>query len=85
MMSSKKKLSEVKAEAPVLPAKITMQALAFRIVTNYKLNRKSIFKDIWTAIKKEVTDDVIPTIEGGWTIQSFNRLIQLILFYISRQ
>lgn len=69
---------------PVLKTEITLQQLAYKVVHNNDLVKKSLFIDIWTALRKELSDDVLPMIKEGFTDQSFHTLLRYIYFYISK-
>jgi hypothetical protein len=69
---------------PVIKTEVTLQQLAYKVVHDNELVKKSLFKDIWKALRKEVSDDVIPMIKEGFTDQSFHTLLRYIYFYISK-
>ena len=74
---------QLKKEPPIKtkPDEYTMQTLAFKIVTDNQLSKKSVFKDQFNAIVKTVTKDVVPLIQEGWNWRSFQTLMYLINYY----
>ena len=69
-------------EAATVASLISVQQLAERIIKNQNLGKQSKFSDIFKAIKKEVTDDVIALVHGGFTYNSFVLLLRFIFMMI---
>jgi hypothetical protein len=93
-MSAKKVVTVTKK--PTIPAsnkvddvkihtsELGIAQIAYGIVTKHKLNKTSLFRDIWEAVRTDLTPQVITQVKGGYNINQLNGIIQLCYYYIKK-